>query len=316
MPQSFAYVTVLYGNTDYFLGALALGESILRNGSKHDRVLLHTDDVPAEQLQFLSTVWNVLMRVDYVYADPSLIRDYENSRFKEVFTKLQCLSLVQYSKILLLDSDMLLLRNIDELFELTPPAAYTRTQPYEMGEVVPASEFTTNDGRPNPRINAGLMLLQPDAALWRWILSDITSRKPREPFPDPEQAYIGMLFSGFWRYIPVRYNFQFGLKNNPGLKKLYTGVPMSDLANLHFSAPTKPWHLLRPKPLAHVLEIQRRYKEYVDAWMLAYDSARTRVLNAAISGARTKTQKSKEKKDGGINTSTKHPHTRSHARSR
>ena len=45
--------------------------------------------------------------------------DYSNDlRFKETWTKLACFSLVEYQRLILLDSDMLVLKNMDELMDL------------------------------------------------------------------------------------------------------------------------------------------------------------------------------------------------------
>ena len=55
----FAYVINLWGSSaEYVLGALVLGHSIRRTGSKHARVCLHTSDVPQHFLVLLATVWD------------------------------------------------------------------------------------------------------------------------------------------------------------------------------------------------------------------------------------------------------------------
>lgn len=98
-------------------------------------------------------------------------------RFQDVFTKLRVLELTEYSKVCLLDSDMLVRDNIDEIFDLQPPAALVRgTFPPRHGEAsfriwsgvvncatgakVPVTTFW-NGHRQITGINGGCMLLEP-----------------------------------------------------------------------------------------------------------------------------------------------------------
>ena len=107
----------------YVMGALALGSS-LQLSSNHERVLMHTEDVPSEALQLLGQIWQ-LRQVPYIISAGDLHVPSEKARFREVFTKLQVLNpeALPYDKVVFLDLDMIVLRNIDELFQLRPPAA-------------------------------------------------------------------------------------------------------------------------------------------------------------------------------------------------
>merc|ERR1712232_1297295 len=59
-----------------------------------------------------------------------------------VFTKFQLFGLTEYRKVLFLDLDMLILKNMDELFDLEPPAAMMkgRRNPYH-GEPIDGRLF-------------------------------------------------------------------------------------------------------------------------------------------------------------------------------
>jgi alpha-N-acetylglucosamine transferase len=112
---------------DYFFGALCLGWSIRRSGSPHDRVLLVTSDVPYEYRNILSLVWRLheVTRVEHVRQLAS-IPAWRNWRFASVFTKLHCVSLTDYDKVLIMDLDVLIVKNIDHVFKLRAPAAMKR----------------------------------------------------------------------------------------------------------------------------------------------------------------------------------------------
>ena len=121
----YAYVAVLWGyDTGFVLGALVLGAGLRASGTKHDLVLLHTDDIPQSAVELLSKVWRVRL-VDFVYADQKLFNTV-GSRFEGVFTKMHVLALTEYAKIVVLDLDIAVLACPDELFKLPAPAALHR----------------------------------------------------------------------------------------------------------------------------------------------------------------------------------------------
>merc|ERR1712218_385959 len=105
-------------------GALVLGAGLRASGTKHDLVLLHTDDIPQSALQLLSRVWSLRL-VDFVSADQNLFCML-GSRFEGVFTKLHVLALTEYTKVLLLDLDIAVIQCPDDLFSLPAPAAMHR----------------------------------------------------------------------------------------------------------------------------------------------------------------------------------------------
>lgn len=234
----YAYVTALWGaGTGFTLGALVLAQALVRLGTKHDLVLLHTSDVPSRCLDLLREVWT-LQLVDSVHADDGLFSSgREGSRFSGVFTKLHALSLVEYDKILMLDIDLAVLDSMDALFDLPAPAALWR------GEQQTVEHGFSIDGRcffgghdagwlQTGGINAGVMLFAPDAVIHARALSEV--RVPCHPEriagAGPEQDYLSRLFAPDWTHLSVLYNFQihhvfFGLES---AVRNYTGVRQSD----------------------------------------------------------------------------------------
>ena len=123
--KEYAYVAVLWGSKHGFvLGALALAACLRRSGTTNDLVLLHTDDIPQSSLDLLGKVWKLNL-VEFVIADQRLFGGAD-MRFEGVFTKLHALKLIEYTKVILVDLDTIVLSNIDELFELPAPAATHR----------------------------------------------------------------------------------------------------------------------------------------------------------------------------------------------
>lgn len=216
----FAYAASLWGTSPGFvLGALVLGQALRRSGTRHDLVLMHTDDVPMSSRALLEEVWSLRL-VDFVDAASGLFT-LKGGRFDGVFTKLHVLGLTEYAKVLMLDIDIAVLHCPDDLFELSPPAAMCRGRSgaphgsridgrfFFAGEVPdPLERFF--EWSQHGGINAGVMLLAPDAALHARALREVTSltHPERVPGNGPEQDYLSRLFAPSWSHINVAYNFQ------------------------------------------------------------------------------------------------------------
>ncbi|KAF4755618.1 putative serine/threonine protein phosphatase, partial [Perkinsus olseni] len=214
-----AWVTVMYGNgADYFVGAMVLGWSLKHRGrTQHDMVLLHTADVPVEFLDSLRRVWDC-REVEYIQnVSTRLFLNFKGSRFKDVFTKLRVLELTEYSKVCLLDSDMLVRDNIDEIFDLQPPAALVRgTFPPRHGAKVPVTSFWSGH-RQITGINGGCMLLEPSKEVFSCMMDEVSyyNNPAHWPTCGAEQEYLTRWYASRshqqWSHMSCRYNFQIHL---------------------------------------------------------------------------------------------------------
>src|SRR5690606_10987109 len=109
--------TTLLTNLEYLPGVLTLEYSLRRVGSKYPLVVLYTDTLPPAGLAVLHRRGIPTEKVDYLL--PKVHKDFSKDvRFYDCWSKMQPFSLTQYSCIVQLDSDMLILRNIDELMNL------------------------------------------------------------------------------------------------------------------------------------------------------------------------------------------------------
>ena len=110
-------------NTKYLSGLLTLDYSLKKVGSKYPLVALYTDTFPEEGHKALDTRKIPKKRVKYLL--PSIHKDYSNdTRFYDCWSKLTPFSLTEYERVVQLDSDMMALKNMDELMELEldPPS--------------------------------------------------------------------------------------------------------------------------------------------------------------------------------------------------
>eukprot|EP00397_Hematodinium_sp_SG-2012_P020697 GEMP01021340.1.p1 GENE.GEMP01021340.1~~GEMP01021340.1.p1 ORF type:complete len:364 (+),score=76.37 GEMP01021340.1:37-1128(+) len=234
---STAFCALLYGNSlQYFIGALVLGWGLNKHASMgrepHDRVLIHTDDVTMAQRRNLKKVGWKLHPVQYLKGaeevSSKLFHGVWRTRFRNVFTKIQVLEL-PYSKVVLLDLDILVRKPLTDLMALSWPAAHARGEPaLQHGEIVPYRRFWENyenrqfNGKveelPNHQqssgINAGVMVLpgnRPD--LLGHITRELSDWDHPEHYPTymPEQEYLSRWFGTFegpWRHVGCEYNYE------------------------------------------------------------------------------------------------------------
>jgi alpha-N-acetylglucosamine transferase len=269
MPSKYAYVTTLYGSNEYFLGTLMLGYSLSKINSNYDKVVLVTSDVNNNIRDILK---NYFIVIDIEYIKVNTINFVEKGgRFEEVFTKLQALALDQYDKIILLDSDMYILKNMDHLFELPAPAGLFRSldmkEKPKLGGKINSQYIKIKNNKVHGIVNAGLLLLEPSKDELKDILDAVNSPLNYKLL-NPEQEYLSFRYKDKWHYIGKEYNYQFSDTVNTKNK-----LSIHDIYNLHYSWVLKPWDLLfeHKKKILRILKKQRRVLTFYYLWVYEYN---------------------------------------------
>ncbi len=217
-----AYVTTLCNGDGYLPGVAALGKSLEAHGSQVPRVVLVTPDVPAKARKRLSNLgWEIRDVEPLENPNPDAARLFE--RFRGVYTKLRAWELVEFDKIVVLDADMITLKNIDDLFERPSIAA--------------APDFFLPD-----RFNSGLMVFEPSIATFERLLEALWETPS---YDGGDQGFLNVFFSNWYAMdvahrLPAGYNlqsfiFQF-LRGHQGLKEAL----LREARVVHYSV-QKPW---------------------------------------------------------------------------
>jgi hypothetical protein len=129
----FAYVCLVMKGPRYVPGAIVTAASILKarimsSGEvQPDLVCMVTSDVPVTDVVRLNKVFTHVVTVEYLRFKTLPLR---NKKIMEIYggwrdiayTKMQCLSL-PYDKIVFLDADLIVVKNMDSLFDAPTPAA-------------------------------------------------------------------------------------------------------------------------------------------------------------------------------------------------
>jgi lipopolysaccharide biosynthesis glycosyltransferase len=111
---------------DYVPGALVLAHSLKKVNTKHKIICLVTHDVSSNAKNQLLKIFDEVINVDYITSDVinmGFIKSDSNyvNWINQVFTKYQVISQYNYRKILFIDADMIVMKNIDFLFDYDTP---------------------------------------------------------------------------------------------------------------------------------------------------------------------------------------------------
>lgn len=261
--------TTLITNTKYLSGLLSLDYSLKKHGSKYPLVALYTDTFPDEGHRALDVRKIPKKHVKYLL--PSVHKDYANdTRFYDCWSKLTPFSLVEYDRVVQLDSDMLVLKNMDELMdlELDPPSSDVSgkkvfaashacccnplKKPHYPKDWIPENcAFTSQHTDPDSAQtqgasptaglgipNGGLQVVNPSTSLYEAILECMKNSSAVENYEFADQSLLSDLFGGRWVALPYIYN---------ALKTLrWEGVhsPIwrdQEVKNIHYILSPKPW---------------------------------------------------------------------------
>ena len=181
-----AYVTTLTGGDAYVPGVEVLGRSLVASGTKERRLVMVTSDVTPDARARLSRQGWEIVEVEPIRSpSPETAQLYP--RFANTFTKLRAFGLTTASKIVVLDADTVVLRNIDDLFERPSVAA--------------APDFFLPD-----RFNSGVMVVEPSTALFASLHDALRSAGS---YDGGDQGFLNEVYHD-WYARPVAYRLPAG----------------------------------------------------------------------------------------------------------
>ncbi|KAK4852130.1 hypothetical protein QYF36_021322 [Acer negundo] len=175
--QREAYVTILHSSEAYVCGAIALAQSIIQTHSKRDLVLLYDKSISSNSLRGLraagwKTKW--ISRIRSPFAKKDSYNEWN-------YSKLRLWQLTDYDKVIFIDADLLILKNIDHLF------------------VLPELSAAAND---LTLFNSGLMVVEPSLCKFEDMMLksfEIGS------YNGGDQGLLNEIFT-WWHRLPKKMN--------------------------------------------------------------------------------------------------------------
>lgn len=176
--QREAYATVLLSANNYVCGAIAAAQSIRMAGSTRDLVILVDKTITEHQKKGLEMAgWKVrtIERIRNPKAERKAYNEWNYSKFR-------LWQLTDYDKIIFIDADLIILRNIDKLFRLPEISAV---------------------GNHKTLFNSGVMVIEPSNCTFQLLIDRINDI---ESYNGGDQGYLNEIFT-WWHRIPKHMNF-------------------------------------------------------------------------------------------------------------
>ncbi|EOX92483.1 hypothetical protein SCA6_013559 [Theobroma cacao] len=211
-----AYATILHSAHVYVCGAIAAAQSIRLSGSTRDLVILVDETISVYHRSGLEAAgWKVrtIQRIRNPKAEKDAYNEWNYSKFR-------LWQLTDYDKIIFIDADLLILRNIDFLFGM------------------PEISATGNNGT---LFNSGVMVIEPSNCTFQLLMEHIDVF---ESYNGGDQGYLNEVFT-WWHRIPRHMNFlkHFWIGDDEDVKQKKTrlfGAEPPILYVLHYLG-IKPW---------------------------------------------------------------------------
>jgi lipopolysaccharide biosynthesis glycosyltransferase len=240
--SSRAWIT--YANNDfYFEKSLILFQGLEKVGSIYDFLLLVPEDYHPQQKIPLN------IRIEKVKPLDQEGESHITPRYSVCINKIYVWLFTQYEKVGWLDSDMIIMKNIDSLFDID----------FNENAILAASGCLCNVFQ-NPRLNTtpekcpfvnasnvymntGLFIVKPDPAIFQELLVQDYNR------PFPEQDVFNDVFQNKICFLPSTYNYM------SHLEFIHPEIDGTDVSVFHFTY-GKPWES-DGRPI---------YQKYYNAW--------------------------------------------------
>ncbi|WCJ31603.1 plant glycogenin-like starch initiation protein 1 [Euphorbia peplus] len=219
-PRREAYATILHSAQVYVCGAIAAAQSIRLSGSTRDLVILVDESISVYHRSGLEAAgWKIriIKRIRNPKAEKDAYNEWNYSKFR-------LWQLTDYDKIIFIDADLLILRNIDFLFGM------------------PEISATGNNAT---LFNSGVMVIEPSNCTFELLMEHINEI---ESYNGGDQGYLNEVFT-WWHRIPKHMNFLkhfwFGDEEDVKQKKIRLfGSDPPILYVLHYLG-IKPWLCFR-----------------------------------------------------------------------
>ena len=182
----YSYVCVLSTN-NYLDGVLVVNECLKRFKSKYPLLCLINENITEETRKILDG-FDIKYKEDKAILPSGL----EDTRWKYTFDKLNIFKLTEYKKIVYLDSDFLILENIDNLFDI--------------------DKFTMVYDNNKDKYCSALMVIKPNIDDYNGLIKKSEEMIKESNGIIGDQNIINEYFDGI-NELPVDYNVIKGIEN-------------------------------------------------------------------------------------------------------
>lgn len=219
-----AFVSCL--STDNYLnGILVLYQSLMDTNTKYPFYCLVSDQVSEETRNSLEKVGVHVIVREAVSVSGITNRPMEGWDY--TYFKFRLFELTEFEKLVYLDADMIVMRNIDALFDEKAIAICQD-----------GYQFTGIKGKENCGCNSGLMVIEPDAELFHKLVAELPAAMERGLSGDQE---VLNLFLDGNTWLPAYYNMTPNMIDKACYREKYFDFRYKDIRVVHFIWKMKPF---------------------------------------------------------------------------
>lgn len=237
MPK-YAYLTLL-GSNNYLLGTLALNYSLNSTNTQYPLIVLVTENINSEVRRILEINNIRYLEVPNIQSRIKKGIKKEYPHWENTFSKLTVFGMTQFDKIIFLDSDMLVMDNIDELFNKK-----------NLSAVVAGKSFPGNENWVD--LNSGVMVIEPkigeDSRLIK-LMSSINSltdmgdqdviQRAYPNWKNMKNLHLSEEYNVFAPYEPYYIN----------------AGKVETVKIVHFVGGKKPWNMNKYEKIRYIMKV-------------------------------------------------------------
>lgn len=234
---SFAYTTLIT-RASYLAGVVILAHTLEKYYSAHPLIVFYTQSLPRSSIRALELEaprTNLILRpCEALLPRSDIAVHLIAERFADTWTKLRVFELVDYDTVCYLDADMIVRRNMDNVFsrgaDLPPdwiaanhacvcnldhdpwaPADWTRENcaytPLSHPAALTQPMKVTPESRPTHHLlNSGMFLFHPSQDLWDRMLDFFNTTDKLSTYKFPDQDFLADFFRNKWRSLGWQFN--------------------------------------------------------------------------------------------------------------
>lgn len=235
--MNFTYITLLCDDS-YLLGIKLLSKSLKKVKSQFPLLVLITNNVNQEtikQIEQLQINYKIINNIE----TPSniikfnLYNGYKNIyHYSHIFSKIEIFHELNFDKIIYLDADILILKNIDHLF-------------YQQDDISVTIDISSIKTYQQKIFNSGFIIFSPKQDLFYKLLYYLNNYNLNNTI----YKYIGdqaLLNDFFANNYPININYLDNSKYNIQIPFVNTDLLKlneKDIFFIHFIGPKKPWQI-------------------------------------------------------------------------
>jgi len=238
--MSYAFVLTHFGNKEKYLELELYFLPMLERNTNHDIIYLYsvTDTPPS----FLKAIKKISKKVKCVpYDDTNITYNISYESVYEHFNTLRtcnfifAYTLTQYDKVCCVESDMVIMENLDGVFSLPAPSAHKNMLSDKANESYKTSLDLKKPYKYPNTINGGVILLEPSLSSFRKYVDDIPYIVEKN-FAYPNEALFAYTNKVFFN-LPIEYNMSQYMVAAKDINPVYI---------YHFDGnPFKPLHIIQ-----------------------------------------------------------------------